>query len=186
MAGTRKVKRGRIAPGGLAGFAPSDRHEKDDAEGRHPALIARMAPLSFTSLAVCAAILGSCGSPPTEDQPWTNGERFFIREVKPILERNCLQCHAGQGAMQSKPNLSNRQMAFAHPGTKPLIVPGKPDASLLIEASSRKGLHARLMPRGDLSLTDDEIGVLREWITDGAAWPTGEAGELRAKPNPER
>lgn len=145
-----------------------------------------MSGLSLSSLGACAALLGSCGSPPAEGQPWTNGERFFVREVKPILERNCLQCHAGRGATQRKPDLSNRQTAFAHVGIKPLIVPGKPDASLLIEATSRKGLHAGLMPRLDLSLTDDEIGVMREWITDGAAWPGGKAGELGAKPNPER
>jgi hypothetical protein len=42
------------------------------------------------------------------------------------------------------------------------------------------------MPRADISLTDDQIGVLREWIEDGAFWPDGERGTLRAQSSPEK
>ncbi|MCX6855510.1 MAG: hypothetical protein NTV80_11475 [Verrucomicrobia bacterium] len=36
------------------------------------------------------------------------------------------------------------------------------------------------MPRAEVSLTDDEIGMLHEWIEDGAYWPKGEQGRLHA------
>lgn len=133
-------------------------------------------------LAGCVGLLGGCQSPSTGG----DGRRFFVEQVKPILERNCLQCHNGQGAMRGKLDLRNRQAAFDPAGKRPFIVPGDPDGSLLIEAVSRKGAHSKMMPRLDLSLTADEIAVLREWIQDGAAWPEGKTGVLAARPNPER
>lgn len=58
------------------------------------------------------------------------------------------------------------------------IVPGKVEASYLLRAIARNGTHPKLMPRADISLTDDQIGVLTEWIEDGAFWPAGTAGQL--------
>ena len=105
--------------------------------------------------------------------------------VKPVLERNCLRCHNASFRTAGL-DLSNRATAFmSSPGTQPLISPGRPDESLLIEAVSRSGVHAKLMPKLDVSLTQDEIGMLREWIEDGAPWPAGLTGELRPRFNPE-
>lgn len=106
-------------------------------------------------------------------------ERFFVTEVKPVLERNCLRCHNGT-ALPGKLDL--RSSDTITPG---YIRPGKPDASLLVTAVSRKGTHPKLMPQLPLSLTDDQIGVLREWIEDGAAWPLGPEGQLKPVVNPE-
>jgi hypothetical protein len=49
---------------------------------------------------------------------------------------------------------------------------------MLLSAIGRKGSHPKVMPRADISLTEDQIGELREWIEDGAHWPAGSAGEL--------
>lgn len=133
-----------------------------------------------------AAILSLLASCRSTSGPASSGDAFFISEAKPILERNCLQCHSGQGAMSSKLNLTSKEAALAVIGGKRFIVPGEPDHSLLITAISRKGGHPTVMPRLDMSLTADQIAVLREWIEDGAAWPAGKAGQLTAKPNPER
>lgn len=105
-------------------------------------------------------------------------EKLFTQEVKPILQQHCLRCHNGSAPDQL--DLSNRVAAFMpHPSGRAYIVPGKPDESLLIEAVSREGLHQRVMPRLLVTLTDMEIGTLREWIEAGAPWPTGAAGDLR-------
>ncbi len=112
-------------------------------------------------------------------------ERYFAKEVKPVLQQHCLRCHNG---VQPPPalNLSHRAAAFSPgPGGKPFIVPGKPEKSLLLTAVQRGSTHSRLMPRADLSLTDDQIGMLTEWIQDGAYWPEGRAGELRHEPSGE-
>ena len=136
----------------------------------------------FSSLALGCALL-SCATDPTRALP--EGERFFAREVKPILERNCLRCHNG-AAFPGKMNLTTRDAALAgRRRGKAYIQPGAPDESLMLTAVTRPGTHAKLMPRQEISLTGDQIGVLREWIEDGAAWPQGEIGTLKPVANPE-
>lgn len=132
-------------------------------------------------LTAAFGFLSSCG---TSSSNLTNGEKFFVSEVKPVLESNCLACHNGD-AHPSKLNLSGHAVLLAARGSKRFIVPGHPNDSLLVSAVSRKGGHPKVMPRVDLSLTEDQIAVLREWIQDGAAWPKGEQGHLVAKANPE-
>lgn len=142
----------------------------------------RTIPVLVSSLAF-AVSLSSCISGPEANL--SEGERFFVREVKPLLERNCVRCHNGI-AFPGKMNLATREAALAGKrGGRHYIQPGSPDDSLLIVAISRPGTHAKLMPRQEISLTSDQIAVLREWIADGAAWPHGEPGALRPAANPE-
>jgi hypothetical protein len=121
----------------------------------------------------------SVWKPVANAAPLTEKEQFFVAEVKPILQRNCLRCHDGT-VLPGKLDLRNRELVDSQ-----FIRPGHPDASLLVTAVSRKGTHPMLMPQLPLSLTDDQIGVLREWITDGAVWPSGPEGTLRTVKNPE-
>jgi uncharacterized membrane protein len=113
-------------------------------------------------------------------KPSSEAEQYFLTEVKPVLQQHCLRCH--NGALPAPAlNLTSRETAFAKSASgRDFIVPGAPDRSLLVGAIGRKGTHPKMMPRTDLSLTDDQIGMLREWIEDGAHWPAGEAGRLQA------
>lgn len=134
------------------------------------------------SLLFLAALLPACSL-----IPGTQSEevRFFLTEVKPILQQNCLQCHNG---IQPKPalNLTTRATALTRSASgRDYILPGDPDCSLLISAVQRGGTHPKMMPRREMSLTEDQIGVLREWIDDGAVWPAGEKGTLRPQASRE-
>ena len=133
-------------------------------------------------IASAIGLLSSCG---TSSNRLSNGERFFVNEVKPLLETNCLACH-NSDAHPSRLNLSGPAVLRATRDSKRFINPGHADESLLVKAVSRKGSHPNVMPRLDLSLTEDEVAVLREWIQDGAAWPKGDPGRLVARANPER
>ncbi len=136
------------------------------------------------SLSVAGGLmLAHCTDPAPPGSSAAAG-KLFAQEVKPILQKRCLLCH--NGSSPDLLDLSNRAAAFMpHPSGRAYIVPGKPDASLLIEAVSRDGLHQRAMPRLTVTLTDMEIGTLREWIEAGAPWPTGEAGALRYRASAE-
>jgi mono/diheme cytochrome c family protein len=134
------------------------------------------------SLTAAFGFLSSCG---TSSSRLTIGEKFFVTEVKPILEGNCVACH-NSDQHPSRLDLTSLACLLAARGDKHFIIPGNPDDSLLVSAVSRKGGHPKVMPRLDLSLTEDQIAVLREWIQDGAAWPKGSDGKLVAKANPER
>ena len=133
-------------------------------------------PISrLLAVAALAGLLSMCRTSVSPDA--RAAQQLFVTEVKPILQQHCLRCHSG-GAY-ALPDLSNRAAAFLpHPSGRAYIAPGKPDESLLIEAVSRDGLHQRMMPRLVVTLTDMEIGTLREWIEAGAPWPTGAAGDL--------
>lgn len=146
----------------------------------HSAVLIRLGAALFAS-----ALLSMCLSTPAPETPAANAQKLFTDEVKPILEKNCLTCHSG--ANPTLLNLSNHAAPFLpDPTGRAYIVPGKPDQSLLVEAVSREGLHQRAMPNLVVTLTDMEIGTLREWISAGAPWPTGRAGVLRPVPNPEQ
>lgn len=141
-----------------------------------------MSSCDLMLVSVLALGLVSCSGP---GAGVSEEERFFVKEVKPILEQNCLACHSTT-TNPSRLNLSTPEALHGARGGKKFIVPGSPEESLLIAAVSRKGGHPQVMPAMDLSLTEDQIGVLREWIEAGAAWPTGPEGRLVPKASTER
>ncbi len=127
-------------------------------------------------------IAASCSTIPNHSNV---KEQYFLTEVKPVLQQNCLRCH--NGTMPSPAlNLTSKDDAFKRNSRgQNYILPGRPDQSLLVTAVQRSGAHLKLMPRTDISLTDDQIGMLREWIEDGAFWPTDKNGILKPQSNPE-
>jgi mono/diheme cytochrome c family protein len=134
----------------------------------------KLFPLATLGVALLS-VLAACAS---LTKP-SASDRYFIEQVKPVFEAHCLRCHSGELPAAGL-NLSNGARAMAsHRATGgQFIVPGKVEASYLLRAIARNGTHPKLMPRADLSLTDDQIGALTEWIEDGAHWPSGPTGEL--------
>ncbi len=110
---------------------------------------------------------------------------YFHTQVKPVLQQHCLQCHNGSLPPPAL-NLASKAAAFKRSASgRDYILAGAPDRSLLISAVQRGGTHPQMMPRTEVSLTDDQIGMLREWIEDGAYWPEGPAGTLHAQKSAE-
>lgn len=126
-------------------------------------------------LVLAVVLLASC----TLTRTTGDVDSYFLTEVKPVLQQNCLRCH--NGSMPSPAlNLTSKATAFKRSAAgREYIMPGDPDCSLLISSVQRGGTHPKMMPRADLSLTEDQIGMLREWIEDGANWPEGPQGTLR-------
>lgn len=135
----------------------------------------------FLVLVLAVGSAASCSFGPASRDA---AEGYFLAEVKPVLQQHCLRCHNGTLPPPAL-DLSSRAAAFARSASgQDYIRPGDPDRSLLITAVQRAGTHSKLMPRADISLTDDQIGMLREWVEDGAFWPAGARGALRAQPGP--
>ncbi|MBL0170421.1 MAG: PSD1 domain-containing protein [Gemmatimonadaceae bacterium] len=93
----------------------------------------------------------------------------FNRDVRPILNRNCVQCHGGV-RRQGELSLLFREDALrpAKSG-KRAIVPGNPGASEMIRRITHADPHDR-MPKGKESLSSHDIAILRRWIAQGATW----------------
>lgn len=88
--------------------------------------------------------------------------RFFDERVAPILQKRCVGCHNDE--------LKNGNISFFdRESLRHVIVPGKPDASLLIVVLRHEGQIQ--MPPGP-KLPPKEIATLREWIKRGAIWGT--------------
>ena len=90
----------------------------------------------------------------------------FSKDVLPILERKCFQCH-GDGQKVSDLDLSSRTGMLEGGVHGPALVPGDAQQSPLYLRVS--GMEAPVMPMGG-SLSDEEIWVLRDWIDQGAKW----------------
>ena len=90
---------------------------------------------------------------------------FFEREVRPLIVRRCGECHIDEeeGGLR----LDSRQAA-KQAGSE-VIVPGDPDASLLIKAI-RYASDLQMPPES--KLPDDEIETLVKWVQLGAYLPT--------------
>src|SRR6266566_2668503 len=99
----------------------------------------------------------------------------FAKDIQPILENNCYECH---GPKKQKGGLRLDQKGAALEGgeTGPLLVAGKSAESLLIlaVAGAKDGLAQ--MPKKRDPLPADQIGLLRAWIDQGAAWPEAAPG----------
>ena len=87
---------------------------------------------------------------------------LFRDEVRPILQR-CIVCHSG-GDPTGGLTLTSRESALKGGETGPALVPGDSAKSLLYHMASSK----KMPPKKPLSVA--EIGILRRWIDDGAAW----------------
>lgn len=91
----------------------------------------------------------------------------FTREVRPLLASNCFACHGrDEKKRQAGLRLDSREDAVGHKA----IVPGKPDASLLVQRVSASGALQMPPVGAGKRLTPQEIALLRQWIQQGAVY----------------
>ena len=116
--------------------------------------------------AICALVLVLAGPLAAEDPIPQTDEAFFHREVEPLLKKHCFACHSHQaGQMENGLALDSRS-GWETGGSKgPAILPGNPDASLLIRAVEHSDPDLKMPER---KLAPHEIQTLRTWIQRGA------------------
>jgi mono/diheme cytochrome c family protein len=95
----------------------------------------------------------------------------FVREVRPILEQHCYECH-GPEKQKNEYRLDIRQVALTGgEHHAPNIVPGKAAESPLIRFVSGADPDLQMPPKKKLS--DADVATLRRWVDEGAVWPAG-------------
>ena len=110
-------------------------------------------------------LIGSAllGAPPTTEQT-----EFFESKIRPLLARNCYQCHSEQAKILYSNLRVDDRAALLNGGTRgPAIVPGDPNSSQIIQAVRFENLE--MPPDGRLS--EDQIDALVKWVEMGAPWP---------------
>ncbi len=104
----------------------------------------------------------------------------FERDIRPVLEQHCLKCH-GPDKQSGGMRFDQRQVPLAggDSGT-PAITPGQPAHSQMLLRLTSTNKEDWMPPKGD-RLDAASIGLLRQWIAAGAAWPEGPTSAVETK-----
>ena len=97
----------------------------------------------------------------------------FNHHIKPLLSDRCFACHGpDEKARKAKLRLDRPEGAFkALEGGMFVIKPGSPGRSEVIRRIASRDLDDRMPPpESKLSLSPDEIALLRRWVEQGAEW----------------
>ena len=116
------------------------------------------------------------------DDPALDRQRldFFESKIRPVLVKNCYECHAADSKKISGGLLVDSRQGLLEGGESgPAVVPGDLKESLLISALKYDGFE--MPPTGMLS--PEIIADFEKWIQDGAIDPR-RATNLVAKPKP--
>ena len=96
----------------------------------------------------------------------------FAHEVRPILAKNCFQCH-GPNEKQRKADLrlDVKEGVFGDLDGGHPVVPGDAAASLMWQrlTTEDKDDHMPPLETGKM-LTEEELAKIKAWIDGGAAW----------------
>src|SRR5262252_3453580 len=122
--------------------------------------------LIVVAWACCGTLLQPLFADAATPEPTAEQVKFFEEKVRPILAENCYKCH-GSEKQKGNLRLDVREAVFAGGESGPVIVPGKPDESALVEAIKWQALE--MPPTG--KLTDSQIATITEWIRLGAPMP---------------
>ncbi len=110
------------------------------------------------------------------------GIEFFEKSIRPVLVKHCYECHSAKadegGKLQAGLALDTKQGLLRGGESGPVIVPGNPEKSLLIEALRYESYE--MPPSGKLPA--EVIDSFAKWIAMGAPDPRDDA----AAPAPRR
>ncbi len=101
------------------------------------------------------------------------GIEFFEARIRPLLVKNCYECHSGQAKkIEGKLRLDSRD-ALRHGGESgPAVVPGDPQGSLLVRALRYE--DHEMPPKG--KLPSSAIADVEHWVKLGAPDPARSGG----------
>lgn len=119
-----------------------------------------------------AAVVTAPQTPTQTPMPAAEDPRLtsFRGQVRPLLVDACLRCHSPGGRrLPGGLDLTTIAGILAGGMSGPAIVPGDPDASLLIAAIRHTDPDLE-MPKKSDKLSDAQIAVLEQWVRDGAVW----------------
>lgn len=161
-----------VVPAPAAPAAPQPEPEPDPG----PMAMA-MAPMAADPPPVPTAAAASDPTP----TPVRADAPGFARDIRPILEARCTDCH---GATKQKGGLRLDSPAAIRAGGKqgPVLVPGAPARSPLYTSLILPADHPDLMPARGGPLRPPQIALIEAWIAAGAPFTDGAAADAPAQP----
>lgn len=99
------------------------------------------------------------------------GLAFFESKIRPVLVENCYRCHStASGNAEGGLLLDSRKNIRAGGERGPAVVPGDPDASVLLKAISHTDSNFKMPPKKE-RLAKSVIDDFKTWIKMGAPDP---------------
>lgn len=124
-----------------------------------------MGPRSYIQLLLASGGLAAFGQQ-------ADGAVDFARDIQPILNANCVECHGG---VKAAGNVSfvyeDRVINFEGKSGGIVVKPGDVDGSEMIYRITTDDEEDRMPPPDEHpALSDSEIDLIKEWIAGGAEW----------------
>ncbi len=95
---------------------------------------------------------------------------YFETSVRPLLVDRCYKCHSADAKRpKADLRLDTKDGVLKGGRSGPAVVPGDPDASLLVKAIRYQDKDLQMPPAGPLD--DAEVAVLATWVKMGAPDP---------------
>ena len=105
-------------------------------------------------------------------------------QVQPVFKKHCVSCH-GVERERGDLDLSSTTGIKAGSSSGPVVIPGKPEESLLYSLSAH--LESPRMPPGKAKIPQREIDLIRNWIEGGLREKPGKsiaAATTKTAPKP--
>lgn len=98
---------------------------------------------------------------------------LFENQIRPVLATVCFGCH-GDTKEAGGLRVDSRDALLTGGDSGPAMVPGAPDASLLLKAIGRHDDVSAMPPDSDKALRPEQLVAFEKWIRDGAYWPASQ------------
>ena len=129
--------------------------------------------------AVAIAVTTTLGPVAAEDD--ASGIAFFEKNIRPVLTNNCYRCHSADARqLKGELLLDSKEGVLDGGESGPVVVPGQPGQSRLLEAIRRSG-KLKMPPKG--KLPKRVVANFSRWIKMGAPDPRSTKQVNLAKPS---
>ena len=102
--------------------------------------------------------------------PAVKAKVSYKKDIKPLIEKSCLNCHGPKKRPKGKIRIDTRELALKGGYEGVAIIPGKSEKSPLIYYMNYQVVDYEMPPEGKKDypkLNREQIGLMRAWIDQG-------------------
>ena len=130
---------------------------------------------------IAVALAAANAEEATTVKPLPEQAEFFETKIRPLFANECFRCHSDEAKkLKGELHLDSRAGMLKGGETGAAVVPGNPDASLLIKAVRYKDQDTAMPPKKRLA--DAQIADLEAWVKMGSPWPEHAAAAVPVAP----
>ena len=108
----------------------------------------------------------------------------FARDIQPILNENCIECHGGVKAASNLSFIYEESVInFEGKSGYTVVTPGNlEDSEMYFRVTTDDEEDHMPPPEDHKALSEDQVGLIKQWIEQGAKWSGHWAFETPTKP----